>query len=154
MVTKPGGLRLPNGTVLPRGTHIAFAPPYMPGIRNPPPSILTSESQPPLTEFHPWRYASIRSIPGEENKHQFTTTGKDAIGFGHGVWTCPGRFFAGNEIKVITAELLKRYDIGLGPEGQGVKEGFEMPRTFEGGTEYYPDPTAKVWIKSRKDKVG
>jgi hypothetical protein len=151
MVTKTTGLRLPDGTLLPYGTHIAFASPYFPGVLHPPPSILTSASQPPLTEFHPFRYASIRSISGEENKHQFVTVGSDAIGFGHGHWACPGRFFASNEIKVIVIELLKRFDLGLGPKGEGVKEGWERPRTLSSGTDFYPDPGAKVWFRNRRE---
>jgi hypothetical protein len=149
MVTKPNGLKLPNGTILPRGTHIAFAPPYQTSIQHPPASVLTSPSQPPLSEFHPFRYSDIRTIPGEENKHQFVTTGSEAIGFGHGHWTCPGRFFAGNEIKVVVIELLKRYDLGLGSKGESVKDGCVRPPTLVAGTEYYPDPTATVWLKSR-----
>ncbi|KAK2050875.1 hypothetical protein LY76DRAFT_470886, partial [Colletotrichum caudatum] len=42
------------------------------------------------------------------------TKGKMSVGFGR--HSCPGKFFASNEIKVIMAELVINYDVSL-PEG-------------------------------------
>jgi hypothetical protein len=50
---------------------------------------------------------------------------------------------------VLIVELLKRYDVGLGPDGEGVKEGFERPKTLEMGFAYAANPKAKVYFRSR-----
>jgi gliotoxin biosynthesis cytochrome P450 monooxygenase len=84
----------------------------------------TESPQPPLDEFHPFRYSDLRSYKGEENRHQFVTTSPEGVSFGHGQWACPGRFFASNKIKVILIEFLKNYDIGSGPNGKGQKREF------------------------------
>ncbi|KAI2622158.1 ent-kaurene oxidase [Hypomontagnella submonticulosa] len=47
---------------------------------------------------------------------QFTSIGDTAMNFGLGRHACPGRFFAGCEIKMVLAYLLLHYDIRL-PEG-------------------------------------
>jgi gliotoxin biosynthesis cytochrome P450 monooxygenase len=77
--------------------------------------------------------------------------GSESVSFGNGIHACPGRFFASNEIKVVLVGLIKRYDIGLGPngEGEGV-EGFKRPETIQFGASYAPDPTAKIWVRNRK----
>lgn len=36
--------------------------------------------------------------------------------FGHGKYTCPGRFFAFNEMKMVLATMLLRYEVKY-PEG-------------------------------------
>ena len=48
-------------------------------------------------------------------------------------------------------ELLKRYDFGLGPNGEweGVG-GFKRPETLQYDVFYAPDPMAKVWFRNRK----
>lgn len=33
--------------------------------------------------------------------------------FGYGKHACPGRFFAGNELKLILVKMLEKYEIGL-----------------------------------------
>lgn len=109
----------------------------------------TKFQQPPFDEFHPFRYSNMRSFEGEENKHQFVSTSPESVSFGHGQWACPGRFFASNEIKVILIELLKNYDIRLGPNGEGQVEEFKRPKTYTVDTMCVPDPTAKIFFKRR-----
>lgn len=106
--------------------------------------------QPSLDEFHPWRFSDLRAYPGEENKHQFVTTTSESTVFGHGRWACPGRFFASNEIKSILIQLLQRYDIGVGPQGQGEGGEWERPMTFTVEMGYYPDPTACLYFRDRQ----
>ena len=109
----------------------------------------TEFPQPPLDEFHPFRYSDLRSYKGEENRHQFVTTSPQSVSFGHGQWACPGRFFTGNEIKIILIELSKNYDIGLGPNGEGQGGEFQRPMTYTVNTSYIPDPTAKIFFRQR-----
>jgi hypothetical protein len=109
--------------------------------------------QPSLDEFHPWRFSDLRKHSGEENKHQFVTTTTEDTVFGHGRWACPGRFFASNEIKAILIQLLARYDIGVGPAGQGEGDGgdWKRPETRIVEMGYYPDHTASVYFRDRKN---
>ncbi|EPE30000.1 Cytochrome P450 [Glarea lozoyensis ATCC 20868] len=148
VVTAPDGLTLSSGHTIPQNVIIAFGNPFLPNseVQYPP---LTSPSQPPLSNFYPWRYSDLRQIPGEENAHQFVTADANNPSFGYGRHACPGRFFASNEIKVLIVELLRRYDVALGPDGEGVKEGFERPKTLEMGFAYAANPKAKVYFRSR-----
>jgi len=44
---------------------------------------------------------------------QFVSVSQSSLSFGYGRHACPGRFFAGNEIKMIVANCLLQYDIKL-----------------------------------------
>ncbi|KAK9422315.1 putative Ent-kaurene oxidase [Seiridium unicorne] len=46
-------------------------------------------------------------------QYQFIAVTKDNMGFGYGTHTCPGRFFAANEIKLILARMLLKHDIRM-----------------------------------------
>lgn len=127
LITANEGLTLSNGLHLLHGTYLAIAHPQMTG------SVSYRETstefpQPPFNKFHPFCYSDLRSYEGEESKHQFVTTLSESVSFCHGQWACLGRFFAGNEIKVILIELLKNYDIGLGPNGEGQGWEFQSQR--------------------------
>lgn len=93
--------------------------------------------------FSPWRFYDLRSLPGNENRYQFVTTSVDAITFGHGTHSCPGRFFASSEIKLILAGLIRRYDIKL-------KDGEGRPENLYRGTSIVPNPTAEVLFRKRQ----
>ncbi|KAH8816085.1 cytochrome P450 [Xylogone sp. PMI_703] len=121
-VTAKEGIKLSTGHTIPHGASIGFMHPLAPFVKTPP-NLKTPldfvPTQPPLDEFYPFRSSEIRSIPGHENGYQFVQTGPDNINFGHGPMACPGRFFAGALVKVIIIEILRRYDIALGPNGEG-----------------------------------
>jgi len=148
LITAKKGVTLSSGLHLPHGTYFAAAHPQMTA------SVSYRETpelpQPSFDEFHPFRYSDLRSYEGEENKHQFVTTSPESVAFGHGQWACPGRFFASNEIKVILIELLRNYDIGLGPNGEGQGGEFQRPKTYTVDTSYIPDPTAKIFFRRRQ----
>lgn len=149
IVTAPDGLPLSTGHVIPHGTTIAFGNPYLTET-NIKYSPLTDESQPPLDEYHPFRYSDIRKISGQENGHQFVLADANSPSFGYGRHACPGRFFASNEIKVLLVQLIQRYDLALGPHGESQKDGFEKPKRLETGFTYIADPKAKVYFRNRK----
>ena len=46
-------------------------------------------------------------------QYHLSSTSADHLGFGHGPHSCPGRFFAANEIKLILARILLGYDLAL-----------------------------------------
>ena len=43
--------------------------------------------------------------------HQFVSISQHVLSFGYGRHACPGRFFAANEVKMILANMLLKYDI-------------------------------------------
>lgn len=97
---------------------------------------------PDPAEFKPFRFSELRALPGNEHKYQHAMTGIDNINFGHGIWACPGRFFASAEIKVVLAHLLLHYDVRLKP-------GELKPRQQHFGLAILPDPKAEVLFKAR-----
>jgi cytochrome P450 len=66
--------------------------------------------------------------------NQFTSVGDTSLAFGYGRNACPGRFFAANEIKMILATTLLKYDLKM----------------KDGGTERFKNLTygSQVCIKS------
>ncbi len=151
LVTAPKGIYLSSGDYLPHNSVIAVASARQTGALDPK-YLSPMPPQPSLDEFHPWRFSDLRSHSGEENKHQFTTTTIESPVFGHGRWACPGRFFASNEIKAILIQLLNRYDIGVGPAGQGEGKGgdWRRPKTSSVEMGYQPDRTASIYFRDRK----
>ncbi|KAI0204652.1 cytochrome P450 [Astrocystis sublimbata] len=102
-----GHIRLSNGLDIPKGSRIA--------VGN------TSRLDESLYEnperFDGYRFHDMRNDPEKAHMAQFVTTGTHALGFGHGQHSCPGRFFAANEIKVLLCHLLLKYDLELQPDG-------------------------------------
>ncbi len=60
--------------------------------------------------FNPRRFLDLRKSSPGSDQYQFASASKDMMAFGFGHSTCPGRFFAGNEIKLILANLVQNYD--------------------------------------------
>lgn len=134
IVTSPNGLRCSTGHVLPQGTRMtihAHAINHNPAL------------YPEPDKFDPFRFSRLRELPGNEHKYQHATTGIDNINFGHGIWACPGRFFASAQIKVVLAYVLRHYDIRLKP-------GEQKPKQQHFGLAILPDPNAEVLFKARK----
>lgn len=91
------------------------------------------------------RFLKLREQPGQENLWQFVTTLPEHLAFGHGKHFCPGRFFAGNEVKVIMVYLLMNY------EWTAVEGGAKADLVFGAGSE--ADPTTGVMIRRRECDV-
>jgi cytochrome P450 len=133
IVTNPKGLRCSTGHILPYGTRMTI---HAHAInRNP-------EIYPNPTKFEPFRFSNLRETPGNEHKYQHATTGMDNINFGHGLWACPGRFFASVEIKVVLSYILRHYDVKLKP-------GDQKPKQQHFGLAILPDPEAEVLFRTR-----
>ncbi|USP74760.1 hypothetical protein yc1106_02034 [Curvularia clavata] len=77
------------------------------------------ESQPNLFEnpekFDIYRWVRLRETPEFANKAHFVSTSPEHLDFGHGMHSCPGRFFAANETKIALCFLLLKYDWELAP---------------------------------------
>jgi len=154
-VTACRGLKLSTGHIIPYNATIGFLHPHAPFSTPPPdlPASIPGLKQPPLGEFYPFRYSELRAREGEEGFHQFTQTGRDNINFGHGPGSCPGRWFASSEVKVIIIELLRRYDVALGPNGEGDGKEFNRPQAtvLPGSLMNMPDPAAAIYFKERAE---
>jgi cytochrome P450 len=134
IIEKP--LTLSNGFTLPKGARVAVPAG---------PISLDDSVWKDAETFDGFRFANIRqSSPSLANTHQFVTTGPNAMHFGHGRYACPGRFFAGNEIKIIMALMLLKYDIKLENEEKG------RPVNSPFGSMISPDVNAGIMLKVRK----
>ena len=126
-------LTLSDGLHLPKGTR--FSMPCADILHDP---AITSDPQ----VFDGFRYYKQRQLPGESTRHQFAATDANNLHFGHGKYSCPGRFFAANEIKMILANILLKYDIRF-PLGQG------RPKNLTAHEYIFPDPTGLIECKER-----
>ena len=127
---------LPDDRVIPKGAHIKV--------------MMDSSSDPAIfpspETFDPYRFMKLREQPGQENSWQFVTTSPEALGFGHGMHACPGRFFASNEVKIALCYMLLKYDWRLENEAQ-------RPQNMLISTELIADPRVKLMYRRRKEEV-
>ncbi|KAG6095510.1 hypothetical protein E4U30_002420 [Claviceps sp. LM220 group G6] len=98
-------LQLSNGLIVKRGTRL-----NVDNQRLVDPSIYDLPDV-----YNPYRFYIMRSKPGKDHIAQLVSTSPDHLGFGHGEHSCPGRFFAANEIKVALCHILVKYDWKLAP---------------------------------------
>ncbi|KAI1819348.1 cytochrome P450 [Xylaria intraflava] len=126
---------LSDGTVIPKGTKCA--------VRS------TNRLDPTIHEnpetFDGARFLRMREVPSKANQAHLVTTGTDALGFGHGLHSCPGRFFAANEIKIALIHLLLKYD--LKPAAGYV------PKVLEVAFDLSVDPNARIMFRRREAEL-
>jgi cytochrome P450 len=85
---------------------------------------------PDSASFDGFRHYKLRrsGTAVDHARNQFVTSNETNLGFGYGRHACPGRFFAANEIKMIVARLVMKYDIKM-PGGRRERwENIEMGR--------------------------
>ncbi|KAH7028649.1 cytochrome P450 monooxygenase [Macrophomina phaseolina] len=137
LVKKP--ITLSNGTLLPAGTQLIVPAGYI--------SLDDEVWGPRADEFRGFRFAELRGArPEDGHKHQFISTSPNAMHFGHGRRSCPGRFFAGHELKCILAHLLRTYDFQ--PEGG---PGAGRPPNKEEMDLINPDDEAQLLFRRRSE---
>ncbi|KAF3811758.1 Cytochrome P450 monooygenase 1 [Colletotrichum gloeosporioides] len=128
-------VELSDGTRIPKGAYTMVA--------------LDKMEDPVMFEdasgYHPRRFLDMRQKPGQEHKWQFVTTGPEHLAFGHGLHSCPGRFFASNEIKVILVYLLTKYEWKWATDGRK-EDSFS-------GLFASADPTATAVIRARDCEI-
>ncbi|KAL9097267.1 MAG: hypothetical protein Q9165_000694 [Trypethelium subeluteriae] len=122
---------LQDGTLLPRGAHIAM-----------PVNAIQNMHTPDANKFNPLRYYQLRQSEGEMHLHQFATTEANVLNFGHGKFSCPGRFFAALEIKTILVRMIADYDWKL-PKGQS------RPKNRQAHEFIFPDQRGILYMKAR-----
>jgi cytochrome P450 len=135
------GFTLSNGQYIPPGVIIE-APShaiYMDDANFPPDSK-------PADVFDGFRYYKLRQsgTATDHARNQFVTTNEQNLGFGYGKHSCPGRFFAANEIKMILARLLLDYDL-KNEDGSTVRYA-----QIESGGFTSPDPSKNLLFRKVK----
>lgn len=98
-----------------------------------------------LARFDGLRFYRLREQAGADKaSHQFATSNNDYLAWGLGRHTCPGRFFASNEIKSILSKLLLKYDMAAVDPAAG------RPANDNFGSQIGPNKEAKVLFRRRK----
>jgi cytochrome P450 len=122
IVTQPytfkiSGLQLPAGTMTTAATSAIATDPDTFGADS--------------NSYDGYRFTRLREgNKAGESAFKMGMATEDSLGFGLGSQACPGRFFAVNQMKLLLAKLLTRWDMAL--EKNGVK--------YDGGRpkyEYY-----------------
>ncbi|RGP60792.1 hypothetical protein FSPOR_10473 [Fusarium sporotrichioides] len=119
--------QLPDGTPLKKGTHIAVDGREM----------LNPESFENPGDFDGYRF--YRRREAGDNSSLFVQSSPEHAHFGMGRHQCPGRFFAGSELKLCLAHILLKYDMRL-------KDGYE-PKAMEFGFMSVCDPFTQLEVK-------
>ncbi|KAI4213890.1 MAG: hypothetical protein LQ351_003585 [Letrouitia transgressa] len=128
-------LTLSDGMTIPAGTTIgvpAYAIAHDPDFY-PNPSV----------------FNGFRFVPSDSEQQQpvFTTTNASNLMWGYGKHACSGRFFATNEIKLILAHFLLRYDFQF-------KKGEGRPKNWPYELQNMADPTVEVEVRRRAEGGG
>lgn len=108
-------LTLSDGTCIPKGTKIEMATCSVHEDE----SLFVNAS-----EFDGFRSYRKRQEPGAKHKHQYVSTSRTDLSWGYGRHSCPGRFVADIEIKLVLAEMLLNYDMKFA-------DGQERPKSTE-----------------------
>lgn len=123
-------LKLPDGKLLPRGSHIMVDSQH----------LWDPTSYPNPNQFDGYRF--LRKREAGDKFSQFIQSGPDYNVFGAGRHICPGRFFANNELKLAMAHILLKYDMR-------VAKGYES-KPIEMGVYKLVDPMAQFEVRRRE----
>lgn len=126
--------QLSDGTMLPQDAHVSVpvnAIPNNPDV-TPEPEIFDGD-----------RYLKLRQQEDEGHLHQFSTTTWRILNFGHGMYSCPGRFFANLEIKIILVRLIMDFDFKF-PDGKGRLEDLRAHEFI------FPSPEGELLIRAHR----
>ncbi|KAI6359418.1 hypothetical protein MCOR25_007073 [Pyricularia grisea] len=125
---------LPDGRLIPRGSHIMVDSM----------DLWNSEIYPDATKFDGRRFLKKREAG--DNASQFVQSSPDYHVFGGGRHICPGRFFAAQELKLVLAHVLVKYDVRLA-------DGCD-PKVVPNGYFVMADPTVRFEVRKRKEGGG
>ncbi|KAF9047886.1 cytochrome P450 [Panaeolus papilionaceus] len=122
-----------NGVTIPKGTVVSAS-----AITN----HMDESVFPDPHTFDPLRFVKM-AADSDSKSHDLTAIGMDLLVFGHGRHTCPGRFFAAMEMKLILAHLVTHYDMKF--ENEGVR-----PADYFISFAILPNPFTKVLFRKRE----
>jgi cytochrome P450 len=129
-------VKLSDGTVIPKNANLIVSSQRM----------WDESIYPSPDKFDPYRFLRLRETPGHETSAQFVSPSPDHMGFGFGKHSCPGRFFAANEIKIALCHILLKYDFRLTEE-------WRNPRPIASGAGLTAEPRATMEIRRRKEEI-
>ncbi|KAF7555461.1 hypothetical protein G7Z17_g2137 [Cylindrodendrum hubeiense] len=126
-------MTLPDGTFVPEGTKLE-ANTY---------SIHYDDAHyKNASTFDGLRFYKQRQHPGHENKHLYISVGKGDLSFGYGRHACPGRYLGQLNIKLVMAELLRKYDLKAA--------GTQAPKSQAFEALVSPDADFQIMMKNRQ----
>ena len=102
------------------------------------------ELYPDPPKFDALRYFNLRQKEGAADRYQFSSISSTEPAWGVGKFACPGRFWAGAQIKLILMVLLMKFDIAF-PEGQT-----EKPARKPAGEKLQTDFSQTMVLNRRK----
>ncbi|KAF6746166.1 cytochrome P450 [Ephemerocybe angulata] len=94
-----------------------------------------------VDEFDPYRYIRMEKETGK--KLGIVTTSANSLSFGLGRHSCPGRFFAAQELKLLMAHLLLDYEMKFDKKEQS------RPKDVWFGMSCMPNPNTRVLLRKR-----
>ncbi|KAK5658001.1 hypothetical protein OQA88_2555 [Cercophora sp. LCS_1] len=110
-VVARGGVTIPTGEHVPYGAKVGIASygPHLDGD-----VYGTSEANPFV--YDPFRFtrpevSAVLKKKGAKPGLGFVTTSEHYMGFSHGRFACPGRFFANSLLKILLARVVMNYDV-------------------------------------------
>ncbi|POS69004.1 cytochrome P450 [Diaporthe helianthi] len=128
-------IKLSSGYLIPKGTRIIISTAHM----------QEAEYYEEPEKFDGYRFLRMRGDPEKAKMAHLVSTSEYHLGFGHGQHSCPGRFFAANELKIALCHLLLKYDWKL-PEGHD-------PDTIAIGMTLILEPGAKLLVRRRQEEL-
>ncbi|KAK8171207.1 cytochrome P450 [Phyllosticta citrichinensis] len=143
---------LSNGITLPAGTHVACPSEAVgtdPSMYADPLSFRPERFLKTSGTASPAAHVNTATTAATTTRNALTASTKNSLHFGFGRHSCPGRFFAAVEIKLVFAFLVQGWDVALGERGQAGQE--LRPASRERGDSITPDPSAMLWVRRRVD---
>ncbi|KAI0193565.1 cytochrome P450 [Xylaria flabelliformis] len=128
---------LSDGRVIPAGVIIEVP---ATAVSSDPEVFDNADTYDPL-RFHKMRQQTKETSNESGALNQFVSVSANSLNFGYGRHACPGRFFAANEIKMIIANALMKYDLKL-PDGET-----ERYPNMEFAHMSIPDPHKQIMLK-------
>ncbi|CUS13653.1 unnamed protein product [Tuber aestivum] len=98
-------------------------------------------------KFDGFRFYKKRQLEGNAHHFQMASPTLDYLPFGFGKNSCPGRFFASNELKIAVAYILCNYQLRLNGGTTG-----ERPQNIYDGLVCLPNPTVGIELKEREGR--
>lgn len=129
-------VKLPSGTVVKKGERVAVSLLHM----------WDDAYWKDATTFDPYRFMRMRDTPDQSHAAHLVSTSPMHLGFGHGVHSCPGRFFASNEVKIALCHLILKYDWKL-PEGS------QRLDPIASGVSFNTNPATQLLFRRRKEEL-
>ncbi|KAL5940650.1 hypothetical protein ACKVV1_008320 [Pyricularia oryzae] len=129
-VTMSNGFTIKKGTVL-----------GMDGTR----MMMDEDIYPEPERYNPRRFMEMRKLPSGASKAPMVTVTPEHHAFGHGIHSCPGRFFVTTALKIALAHMVLKYD-------WKVAEGYEDAKPRVMGIRYLAS-NVKLQVRRRKEEL-